>query len=226
MNLFILSWDFKECAEYMFDKHVSKILLEAVQMLCTTIQFVDPENEINTRVQLYKIAHKNHPVTIWMRQSLENYLWTLNLVDAMHDEWKFRYDHPEEKMHKSYIVAKYLREYAPSADKFPTVGLTTFALAMPPECKREDPIESYRIYYQTSEKQKIASWKKREKPAWYQCISTLVPFDAVRSVAAQMTRSVADASARLLPSVGSAEGASLKIKIKIKIKVPQNGPII
>lgn len=197
MNLFILSWDFKECAEYMFDKHVSKILLEAVQMLCTTIQIVDPENEINTKIQLYKIAHKNHPVTIWMRQSLENYLWTLNLVDAMHDEWKFRYDHPEEKMHKSYVVAKYLREYAPSADKFPSVGLTTFALAMPPEYKREDPIESYRIYYQTSEKQKIASWKKRDKPTWYQCISTLVP---------------------------KATGG--KIKIKIKIKVPNNGPII
>ena len=226
MNLFILSWDFKECAEYMFDKHVSKILLEAVQMLCTTIQIVDPENEINTRVQLYKIAHKNHPVTIWMRQSLENYLWTLNLVDAMHDEWKFRYDHPEEKMHKSYVVAKYLREYAPSADKFPSVGLTTFALAMPPECKREDPIESYRIYYQTSEKQKIASWKKREKPAWYQCRDTLVPFDDVQSVAAQTTRRPpkgADASARLRRI---AESASFKIKIKIKIKVPQNGPII
>jgi hypothetical protein len=64
-------------------------------------------------------------------------------------------------------VATYLRKYAPSADKFPEVGLTPFALAMPVECKTSDPIESYRIYYQTPEKQKIASWKKREKPAWY-----------------------------------------------------------
>jgi hypothetical protein len=70
-------------------------------------------------------------------------------------------------MHKSYIVAKYLREYAPTADKFPSSGLTPFALAMPVECKRDDPIESYRIYYQSKDKQKIASWKKREKPLWY-----------------------------------------------------------
>jgi hypothetical protein len=168
MNLFILSLNFTECAESMFDKHVIKILLEAVQMLCTTIQIIDPENEINQKIKLYKIAHKNHPVTIWMRTSLDNYLWTLNLVDAMHDEWKFRYNHPAEKMHKSYIVAKYLREYAPTADKFLLIGLTTFALAMPIECKREDPIESYRIYYQSKEKQKIASWKKREKPVWYE----------------------------------------------------------
>ncbi len=35
MNLFILSLIQKEIAESMMDKHVSKILLEAVQMLCS-----------------------------------------------------------------------------------------------------------------------------------------------------------------------------------------------
>jgi hypothetical protein len=151
----------------MFDKHVSKILLEAVQMLCTTIQLIDPDNEIQNEIKLYKIAHKNHPVTIWMRSSLENYMWTLNLVDAMHEEWKYRYNHPAEKKHKSYIVAEYLREFAPTAEKFPNRELTPFALAMPVECKTNDPIESYRKYYQTPEKQRIASWKNREKPNWY-----------------------------------------------------------
>jgi hypothetical protein len=228
MNLFILSWDFKECAEFMFDKHVSKILLEAVQMLCTTIQIVDPENEITKKIQIYKIAHKNHPVTIWMRQSLENYIWTLNLVDAMHDEWKFRYDHPEEKMHKSYVVAKYLREYAPSADKFPSVGLTTFALAMPPECKREDPIESYRTYYQSAEKQKIASWKKRDKPTWYK-----LAFDSFAKPSAslilasnlgntQLHGSVFPSQALLAAENTPKPSASFKIKIKIL----KNGPVI
>jgi hypothetical protein len=75
MNLFILSLSFAECAEAMFDKHVSKILLEAVQMLCTAIQIVDAENKINSKIKIYKIAHKNHPVTIWMRTSLANYMW-------------------------------------------------------------------------------------------------------------------------------------------------------
>jgi hypothetical protein len=168
MNLFILSLNFQECAECMFDKHISKIILEAVQMLCTAIQIIDEENDIKNKIKLYKIAHKNHPVTIWMRTSLENYTWTLNLIEAMHNEWKYRYNHPPDKMHKSYIVAKYLREYAPSANKFPMKGLTPFALAMPIECKTEDPIASYRKYYQTPEKQKIASWKNREKPSWYQ----------------------------------------------------------
>jgi len=168
MNLFILSLKFKECAEFMFDKHISKILLEIVQMLCSAIQIIDEENDVKNKIKLYKISHKNHPVTIWMRASLDNYMWALELVEAMHDEWKYRYDHPADKMHKSYIVAKCLKENAPSADKFPMRGLTKFALAMPIECQSDDPIESYRKYYQTADKQKIASWKKRGKPEWYQ----------------------------------------------------------
>ena len=137
-------------------------------MLCTTIHMVDPENQVKDQIQLYKIAHKNHPVTIWMRASLENYMWTLDMVDAMHEEWKYRYDHPAEKMHKSYIVARYLREFAPSADKFSSNEFTPFAQAMPVDYTSDDPIESYRKYYQSPEKQKIASWKKRGKPDWYQ----------------------------------------------------------
>jgi len=168
MNLFILSLNVRECAEFMFDKHVIKIILEAVQMLCTTIQVVDPTNEIYQHVKVYKIAHKNHPVTVWMRASLENYMWTLDLVEAMHEEWKYRYNHPPEKKHKSFEVAAYLRTYAPTADKFPSTGLTPFALAMPDECKSDDPIESYRKYYQSEAKQKLASWKKRGKPDWYE----------------------------------------------------------
>ena len=41
------------------------------------------KNNITNIVKLYKITHKNHPVTIWMRTSLANYLWTLDMVDAM-----------------------------------------------------------------------------------------------------------------------------------------------
>lgn len=167
MNLFILSLCFTECATYMFDKHISKMILEAVQMLCTTIQIVDPLNNISNIIKLYKITHKNHPVSIWMRTSLENYLWTLNMVDAMHTEWQFRYKHPTTKLHKSYIVATYLKQHIPSADKFAQIGLSPFALAMPEEFKSDDAVESYRKYYQSNDKQKIATWKNRDKPDWY-----------------------------------------------------------
>ena len=43
MNLFILSLIPCEIAEAMMDKHISKILLEAVQLLCTAKRLLDPE---------------------------------------------------------------------------------------------------------------------------------------------------------------------------------------
>ena len=167
MNLFILSLIQKEIAEYMMDKHVSKILLEAVQMLCSAKRILDPEDEINERI--YKVAHKNHPVTIWCRKSKTNFVWVLDLIEELHNEWKFRYGHPENKFHKSYLVAMCLRDNIPTDDKFEEQGLTPFALAIPDKYKTSDPVLSYRNYYMSEEKQKIASWKKkREKPTWYQ----------------------------------------------------------
>jgi hypothetical protein len=166
MNLFILSLIQKEIAKYMMDKHVSKILLEAVQMLCSAKRILDPDDEINDRI--YKLAHKNHPVTIWCRKSRQNFIWVLDLIEELHNEWRYRYGHPETKFHKSYLVALILRENIPSEDKFDETGLTPFALAMPDKYKTNDPVESYRNYYMSEEKQKIASWKKkRERPEWY-----------------------------------------------------------
>lgn len=166
MNLFILSLIQKEIAEAMMDKHVSKILLEAVQMLCTAKHLVDPDDEVNQC--LYKIAHKNHPVTIWCRKSRANFLWTLDLIDELHEEWIYRFGHPETKIHKSYWIASVLRDRIPPSEMFEEEGLTPFALAMPDKYKTEDAIESYRNYYMSQEKQRIASWKKkRPKPDWY-----------------------------------------------------------
>jgi hypothetical protein len=169
MNLFILSLIQKEIAQYMMDKHVSKILLEAVQMLCSAKRILDPDDEVNDR--LYKLAHKNHPVTIWCRKSKENFIWTLDLVEELHNEWRYRYGHPETKFHKSYLISLVLRENMPNDNKFEECGLTPFALAMPQQYKTDDAVESYRNYYMSEEKQKIASWKKRrEKPEWYKTV--------------------------------------------------------
>jgi hypothetical protein len=166
MNLFILSLIQKEIAQFMMDKHLHKILLEAVQMLCSAKRILDPEDPINDK--LYKLAHKNHPVTIWCRTSKENFIWVLDLVEELHREWRFRYGHSDKKFHKSYIVSLILRENIPRESIFEKEGLTPFALAMPIEYKTDDPVVSYRNYYMSEEKQKIASWKKkREKPEWY-----------------------------------------------------------
>jgi hypothetical protein len=173
MNLFILSLDPAKAAEQMMDKHVNKILLEAVQMLCTAKRILDPEAPEEVTAALYKLAHKNHPVTIWCRTSRANFIWTLDHVDALHTEWKYRHGHPETKIHKSYQVAQILRANIPADEKFPcpeSDGVTPFALAMPDIYKDPagDAVKSYRAYYLSPEKKRIASWKKlRAAPGWY-----------------------------------------------------------
>jgi hypothetical protein len=185
MNLFILSLIPREIAEAMMDKHVSKILLEAVQMLCTSKRLLDPEESENDPV-LYKQAHKNHPVTIWCRTSRANFVWTLDVIDAMHEEWKYRYGHPETKVHKSYTVAQHLRARIPANEKFPvdeSRGITPFAQAMPDIYKNEDAVQAYRAYYMSPEKQRIATWKSpRSPPEWYKRQEHIMEFEGnVRS---------------------------------------------
>jgi len=172
----------------MMDKHIAKIILEAVQMLCTTHRLcAGADRDIDQCV--YKIAHKNHPVTIWCRASQANFIWTLDLIDAMHAEWKYRYGHPPHKQHKSYGVAQYLRQNIPPAASFECVKvpgvMTPFALAMPDEYKIRasrggevtgtsaghdiyDAVASYRSYYLSEPKRRIAKWRKlRGTPVWY-----------------------------------------------------------
>lgn len=162
MNLFILSTNPVECASMMMDKHVIKIILEAIQILCTIKRILDPTDPICNK--LYKITHKNHPITLWVQSSIENYIWTLDLVDAMHNEWQYRYGHSRE--HKSYPLALLLRNNLPI--QLNNVGLTPFVKVMPDQYKYiEDPVEAYKQYYMSEPKRKIASWKNREKPLWF-----------------------------------------------------------
>lgn len=166
MNLFILSLCVKQCAEAMFDRHLPKIILEAVQMLCTAKRILDPL-DVDEDV-IYRISHKNHPVSIWIRKSLANYMWTISLIETMHDEWKWRYGYPADKFHKSYMVAQLLRAAPPPADAFPCRGLTRFAQAMPDNYRVPgNAVQAYRNYYQGKEKSHLVSWKKRGPPNWW-----------------------------------------------------------
>ena len=66
-------------AEMHCNKHVVKMILETAQMLSTAHRVIDGD-EYADRMGLYKMAHKNHPSTIWTRTSTENYM---NLTDCL-----------------------------------------------------------------------------------------------------------------------------------------------
>lgn len=154
MNIFFLDWDVKKCAQYHCDKHVVKMILETAQLLCTAHHATT-----SPHTPRYRIVHKNHPCSIWTRQSLSNYLYLAELGLELCKEYTHRYG----KKHKSSQVIEWALINKPNISD---IGFTTPLLAMPDQYKVEDTIQSYRNYYM-GEKYKFASWKGRNIPEWF-----------------------------------------------------------
>lgn len=155
MNIFVLDTDPKKCAVYHNDKHVVKMILETAQLLCGSHHVTESQYDIP-----YKLSHKNHPCSIWVRECIENYIWLCDLGLELCEEYTYRYG----KRHKSQDIIEWCLINTPN---IPTNGdITPFALAMPDECKVGTAIDSYRVYYMV-EKRNLASWKNRQTPEWY-----------------------------------------------------------
>jgi hypothetical protein len=159
MNIFFLDWDVKKCAKYHCDKHVVKMVLETAQLLCGAHHAADQVTDQVTDQVPYKLSHKNHPCSIWVRQSLSNYLYLCELGLELCNEYTYRYG----KRHKSQDVIEWcVTNKVKICDK----GFTTPPKAMPEEYKVDDVIKSYRKYY-IGAKKDFVSWKNREVPFWY-----------------------------------------------------------
>ena len=94
MNIFYLHKDPYKAAEYQYNKHVVKMILESAQMLCTAHHHYDENTDVP-----YKKAHYNHPSTIWVRQNKNHYRWLFNHMKALGEEYTDRYG----KIHLSII---------------------------------------------------------------------------------------------------------------------------
>jgi len=155
MNIFVLDLDVKKCAEYHNDKHVVKMILESAQLLCGVHHMTDSiSNEIP-----YKLSHKNHPCSIWARESITNYLWLCELGLELCYEYTYRYG----RRHKSQEVIEWCVINKPNiTDK----GFTEPPKAMPNQYKVKSVVESYRNYY-LGDKAYFSKWKNRETPEWF-----------------------------------------------------------
>ena len=153
MNIFYLDYDTSKCAKYHNDKHVVKMILETAQLLCGSHWATGGEAP-------YTLSHKNHPCSIWARESLSNYLYLCELGLELCYEYTYRYG----KRHKSQDVIEWCIVNKPGiAD----IGFTEPAKAMPDEYKVESVVQSYRNYYMGA-KSGFAVWKNREKPFWFE----------------------------------------------------------
>jgi len=181
MNIFYLSHNPKQAAEFHLDKHVVKMILETAQLLCTAHRILDGtvtqqskltktgksrsvkryvlSNMTNDAV-MYQATHINHPCAIWARDSINNYMWLYELFVALCDEYTFRYG----KKHKTDTLLRDILKTAPVSISHSSFTLP--AQAMPPEYRNSDPVVAYQQYY-IGAKSKFARWTKRPTPPWF-----------------------------------------------------------
>lgn len=157
MNIFFLHYLPKICAEMHVNKHVVKMILESVQLLCSAHHL----HPIDGYSPPYKLTHKNHPCAKWVRESRANYIWLIELTQNLCKEYTYRYG----KVHKCEREG-YVSDLSNNIPDIPDIEFTLPAQAMPNEYKVEDdPVQAYRNYY-LGDKERMLDWKNRKPPMW------------------------------------------------------------
>lgn len=164
MNIFVLDEDPFVAAKYLCDQHVTKMILESAQMLCTAHRCLDgnDEGQLNDERDrvLYKITHKNHPCTIWARTNSQNYSWLFCHFLGLLNEFMIR----NGKIHACSKLKRVLSRMPNNIP--PSDRISDFAICMPETYKvLDNPVQSYKIYY-INEKLKFAKWPENRRPEW------------------------------------------------------------
>lgn len=191
MNIFILSINPKEAAEAHGDKHVIKMILEACQMLYTAHWLAVHPDLMKERSAVkiakahkllpvpehmrtapkrkcadeaaYRPVHLHHPCTIWVRECLGNYMWTVDLALALAEEYEYRWP---GKTHSCKAHAQWLKANIPPG--ISNRERNGFAVAMDDEYRVSgDPLASYIKYYKGAKKDKnLTNYTRRNAPSF------------------------------------------------------------
>ena len=181
MNIFVLDDDPITATQMMSDKHVPKMILETAQMLASSLRKRGADDDMLLLLGVvtkagtpYKMAHENHPCTIWATESWANFDWLARHGLALVGEMHFRYG-------KGHACATPIYNMWCSIPKhnIESSTLTPFALAMPDEFRPigcdyglvyhasgQMAIDAYRAYYHAKT---FARWDKipSRQPDWW-----------------------------------------------------------
>jgi hypothetical protein len=154
MNIFYINPDPITAAQELADDHIRKMQIESAQMCCTA-------HWETGGTAPYKRAHKNHPSTIWTRQSIQHYRWLVKHGLEICSEFEKRYG----KVHATKQVLLWCQDNEPS---LPNNEFTEPPQCMPEEFRKENTVEAYKNFYINDKvKVKKLDWKKlNNKPEW------------------------------------------------------------
>lgn len=159
MNIFILDWDPATSARWHCDKHIVKMPVETAQILSAALIVY------HDVAAPYRPTHERHPCTVWASQSIQNFLYTCHVLDALGREYSRRYN----RAHRSWEVLPDLLWGALQVRCWPEDRFTPPAQAMPDEYRDPDTVRAYQSYY-IHEKRAIARYDRCPdgEPIWLQ----------------------------------------------------------
>lgn len=172
MNIFVLSEDPVEAAQFMCNKHVVKMIVETAQLLSTVYRLKQEERwpclshkDADNFPKLYRATHVGHPAVKWTMESAHNTDWLWQHQNALVAEYVKRY----RKFHKTQNVINEIELV-----RFGIWGVdgeaalhTPFVQCMPEKYRSSDAVTAYRTYY-INEKAHFAKWApKAQAPVWW-----------------------------------------------------------
>jgi hypothetical protein len=137
MNIFYLHPGPIKAAQYQYNKHVVKMILESAQLLCTAHIELDGDQATVP----YKATHRNHPSAVWVRESSLHYIWLYHHMMGLGEEYTKRYG----KIHKTITKCKDVLKELPI--NIENNGFNEPPQCMPDEYKRSNAIHGYWNYY-------------------------------------------------------------------------------
>lgn len=172
MNLFATHEDPLEAAYSLPDKLIVKMPLENAQMLAANFseEFLGYGGLSKKDGGFYKTTHKNHPCTIWGRETKENTAWMIMHGLGLCAEFHRRYGKVHAAL-RAHLDAKRLFEAA-GGQLTSWPSHTPFVRAMSaihyPFIRHNSAIETVEAYQQYLHHKYYAKWKAGDRvPEWW-----------------------------------------------------------
>ena len=148
MNIFYLDKDPQIAAQMACDRHV----LSGIREMTIMLSYVGAPP---------RKGYYHHKCSKWIRESVENYMWAAFHAFYLCYEYTYRYG----RVHKNLDI---IQDHMSNDYLIMEKGKSTpIPLAMPEDCRLDDPVQSYRNYY-LKYKQHLLTYTRREIPEWIQ----------------------------------------------------------
>jgi hypothetical protein len=159
VNAFWLDRDVEQAARWLVDRHVTSSVFECSMVLTTAVRL----NDYSEDGDLY-FTHPDNPLTRWAAESHANWRRLRAYTEALHAEWRYRWDHGHDD-HGFWATVRTLDDATVRDLDWPGDGR-----ANPPqltgEWSADDHVDACRYYYANDKSHLVAWAKDRSKPPW------------------------------------------------------------